>query len=330
LGFEASKGIEDDSRFVEFTGYKRGYCVAQPLGGGSAGTFLSWAHKNDPKGLWPPVPRPSKENTVIFQLKRSTDSGEYRLKYLAIFASKIKNDCERQNWSEGGKERQEQLVKTILAEAERLPRNKYEQYLFEALRSKLDPSQPKPVFMQSIYRAPEGAGVSFLDDGTVRSGIDMSKPITKDIWHCRGGNSKNCDFNERDPDGRTALMKATDIETMRALFDAGADPNIEEFPGGDTKLDSSLLAAFNLSDRTEKKNLVASLAMLEVLTKGKIATIREEMREEINSAPSTWAVHERVREYFVAAKDMIKDLPSRPEFTPSCGLTASRPVFRLR
>ena len=132
------------------------------------------------------------------------------------------------------------------------------------------------------------------------------------IVHCRHGAPSACDLDERDADGATALhgyAGTGKVDEVRALLEAGADPNATKWPRGDTAMDIVLRQVLLGYANAEK-----AAQVLDLLAADPRTTIRPALREALADDPSTWRnVHSAsTRERLLKRREALLRLPVNP------------------
>jgi hypothetical protein len=139
------------------------------------------------------------------------------------------------------------------------------------------------------------------------------------VIHCRHGAPSACDLDERDVDGATALHGlawAGRIDEVRALLEAGADPNATKGPGGQTPMDIVLRQVLLGYDGAAK-----AAEVLDALAASPRATLSAGLKEDLAADPSTWRLVPPgpARERLMRHREALLRLPARPaQPKPGC------------
>jgi ankyrin repeat protein len=91
-------------------------------------------------------------------LKRSRDTGEYRLRYLSRVATAANSECRYDNWTTEGLAGRSHMLDAIVAEAGAIAKTPIERYWLQRIRNTVDPTVPVEVMPVTVYvLQPKGA-----------------------------------------------------------------------------------------------------------------------------------------------------------------------------
>jgi ankyrin repeat protein len=300
---EDTSHINKGGTYVGFVGYKPGYCAASPAPGGVSGAFLKDMAERSP-GFSAPPPAQAAGETISIYLKRSRDTGEIRLQYLLRLARDVGRDCRIDNWGEGGLNRRKEMAAAIMNEADGIAQSPVERVIAQRIHKAFDPSVHVDKIIPTVFLSDPDDVVRISEDFGVEiaaseSGWDKVIRMSWDGWqvgalfvpagseygvYCRGGPLSMCNFNERDNNGRTHLMRALwtmDVDEAATFLALGVDPNVAVTPGGPTALDTILGGIEGIESHTDSDRRTKLLKILDLLINSKKATVDPTLLDRI-------------------------------------------------
>jgi hypothetical protein len=273
--------------------------------------------------------------TRVYQARRNTDPPEQRIWYLASVAYSVPRGC-----GKGTAPDFEQTLGAILeeirAEARAAATTAYERHVADSVGKLFAGANPP---MPASLR---GRGFAIVDDAqrprpidwrasntTCRNCSRIEAPVVAAPGAalaepsppryrvvCR--DPAACDLDRRNQTGRTylaELLEDADIEKAMVLLAAGADPEVQRYPGGATGLDGMLGAASQSTGRA----LDRVRDMVKALAADGRATVKPITRQQwLALSQQGGAAETRERRGEIAA--LLVQLKDRPAFAPVCPL----------
>lgn len=189
-----------------------------------------------------------------------------------------------------------------------------------------EPNQFAVVALQGpVARAAAVPAPSQRSPGMATLGVSPhpAAPVdTRLAVHCRHGPPSACDLDERDAQGHTALytsVGALDVDAVKLLLDAGANPSIDVNLQGADALDALLSRAMWNPPATGSADADRWAAILELLAASPKASIRASLADQLAADPSQWLAKSPASiALLTAARTRLATLARRPDPARSC------------
>lgn len=251
---------------------------------------------------------------VTMRLPPAPGAADERLMYLQELTASLVCDGP---WDKATAAAIEWLAKALDEETRPLVREPYERQLAERIRMNLRLARNRIVPEPHRDLAPGAPAEGFSRDFVV---VREGSPA-RAVVRCRHGEPAACNLDQRDSRGETALGAAInllDVDEVRALLAAGADPAVRTKPAGDPAIDMLLRRMARTSPSHSESD--RALEILALLTAHPRVAISRWLKQDLATDPAQWIAARTTMggPLFLRARETLAALPQRPDEAVLC------------